>query len=184
MLKTIALFIVVPLVVAVAAVLIFAATKPDTMHFQRSASIKAPPEKIFALINDFRKWGAWSPYEHKDPAMKRTYSGASAGKGAVYEWDGDKNVGRGRMEITDVSEPSKVKIKLDFFKPFEAHNTAEFTLEPKGDSTTVTWAMYGPCPFIGKVMSVFVDMDRMVGKDFEIGLASLKGATENQAGAS
>jgi carbon monoxide dehydrogenase subunit G len=184
MLKTISLFILLPLVVAVAAILIFAATKPDTMHFQRSASIKAPPDKILSFISDFQKWGAWSPYEHKDPAMKRTYSGASAGKGAVYEWEGDKNVGKGRMEITELSPPSNVKIKLDFIKPFEAHNTAEFTLEPKGDSTTVTWAMYGPCSFISKVMSVFIDMDRMIGKDFETGLASLKTVTEKQGGTS
>ena len=183
MLKTIALYVVVPLVVVIAAILIFAATKPDTMHFQRSASIKAAPEKIFAFINDFHRWGTWSPYETKDPAMKRIFSGPAAGKGAVYEWDGDKNVGKGRMEIMEVSEPSKVKIKLDFLKPFEAHNTAEFTLEPKGGSTTVTWAMYGPCPFIGKVMSVFLDMDRMIGKDFEAGLANLKTVTEQQASA-
>jgi uncharacterized protein YndB with AHSA1/START domain len=183
MLKTLAIIGVV-VVVAIGGILLYAATKPDSFRVQRTVLINAPSDKVFPLINDMKAWTAWSPYEKKDPDMKRTFSGAASGKGAVYEWDGDKNVGKGRMEIMDVSEPSKVKIKLDFLKPFEAHNTAEFTLEPKGESTTVTWAMYGPCPFIGKVMSVFLDMDRMVGKDFEAGLANLKTVTETQGGAS
>jgi carbon monoxide dehydrogenase subunit G len=179
MLKKISLYVLVPLVVVVAGILIYASTKPDTMHYQRSASIKASPEKIFPLLNDFRRYATWSPYETKDPAMKRIFSGSPAGKGAVYEWDGDKNVGKGRMEIVEAS-PSKVTIKLDFIKPFEAHNIAEFTLEPKGDATNVTWGMHGPCPFFGKVMSVFIDMDRMIGKDFDAGLANLKALTEKQ----
>src|SRR5207344_784877 len=128
--------------------LAFAATKPDTFRVQRAASIKAPPEKIFPLLNELHNWSAWSPYEKKDPAMKRTFSGAPSGKGAVYEWDGDSNVGKGRMEIIDAASPSKVVIKLDFIKPFEGHNTAEFTMEPKGDNTVVTWAMYGPSAFM------------------------------------
>jgi len=163
-------------VVLVAAIFAYAATKPDTFHIERTASIKAPPEKIFALINDFHQWGAWSPYEKKDPEMQRTHSGPASGKGAVYEWDGDHNIGKGRMEITDASPPSKIVIKLDFMKPFEAHNIAEFTLEAKGDATNVTWAMYGRNSYIGKVMSIVFDMDEMVGKDFEIGLANLKAA--------
>jgi uncharacterized protein YndB with AHSA1/START domain len=175
MLKIIA--VVVLLLIAV--VLGIAATKPDTLHVQRTATIHAPPEKIFPLINDYRSWTAWSPYEKIDPAMKRTYSGAPAGTGAVYEWEGNRKVGKGRMETTDVSSPSHITIKLDFLKPFEAHNTAEFTLAPRGDSTDVTWTMSGPCPFISKVMSVFVDMDKMIGKDFEAGLANLKTATES-----
>jgi len=179
MLKTIAVIVILLVVVPLIAVLAYAATRPDTLRVQRATSIKAPPEKIFPLINDFRSWRSWSPYENKDPAMKRTLSGATNGKGAAYEWDGDRNVGQGRMEITDAS-PSKVTIKLDFLRPFEAHNIAEFTLEPKGDSTNVTWAMRGPCPFIGKVMSVFIDMDRMIGKDFETGLANLKALTEKK----
>jgi cellulose synthase/poly-beta-1,6-N-acetylglucosamine synthase-like glycosyltransferase len=174
MLKIIAIVVVVLL----AALLIYAATKPDTFRVQRSASIKAPPEKIFVLINDFHSWGTWSPYEKKDPAMKRTYSGAANGKGAVYEWDGDKNVGKGRMEITESSPPSQVTIKLDFIKPFEAHNIVEFTVEPKGDSGNVTWAMHGHTPYIAKVVHVFFDMDSMVGKDFENGLANLKAVAE------
>jgi uncharacterized protein YndB with AHSA1/START domain len=177
MIKTIVIVLVL-LVVAVAAVLAYAATKPPTFRVQRTATINAPPEKIFALINDLRGWGAWSPYEKKDPTMKRAFRGQESGKGAVYEWDGDKNVGKGRMEITDVSPPSKIVIKLDFLRPFEAHNTASFTMEPKGQSTQVTWAMDGPNLFIGKVMSVFIDMDKMIGKDFEEGLGNLKRLAE------
>jgi uncharacterized protein YndB with AHSA1/START domain len=169
---------VIIVVVLIAAVLIYAATKPDTFRVQRSTSIKAPPEKIFSLINDFRSWNAWSPYEKKDPAMKRTLSDVANGKGAVYEWEGDKTVGKGRMEITESSPPSRVTIKLDFVKPFETHNIVEFTLEPKGDSTNVTWAMDGPSPYIAKLMGVFFNMDRMIGKDFETGLGNLKTVAE------
>jgi carbon monoxide dehydrogenase subunit G len=165
-------------VLLIAAVLAFAATKPDSFRVQRAASIKAPPEKIFPFINDLRNFGAWSPYEKKDPAMKRSFSGPASGKGAVYEWDGDKNVGQGRMEIADTAPPSKVTIKLDFVRPFEAHNLVEFTLAPKGDATDVTWAMQGPTPYVAKLMHVFFDMDSMVGKDFEAGLANLKSLAE------
>ena len=110
--------------------------------------------------------------------MKRTYSGAASGRGAVYAWDGNKNVGSGRMEILEASAPSKVVIKLDFIKPFEGHNTAEFTMLPQGDATNLTWVMHGPTPFMMKVMHVFINMDRMIGKDFEAGLANLKRLTE------
>ena len=151
--------ILIVVVVALAAILIFAATKPDTFRVERSTSIKAPPEKIFPLINDFHNWPTWSPWEKMDPAMKRTHSGAASGKGAVYEWEGNSKVGKGRMEIVDAPAPSKVTIKLDFLKPFEGHNIAEFTLEPKGDSTNVTWVMDGPRPYVAKVMSVFFNMD-------------------------
>ena len=166
------------LVVAVVVLLVIAATRPDAFRIQRSASMKAPPEKIFPHINDFHSWTAWSPWEKLDPNLKRTYSGPDNGKGAVYEWEGIKKVGQGRMEITDASTPSKITIKLDFIKPFEAHNTAEFTLEPEGDSTNVTWAMLGKKPFMFKVMTIFMNMDKMVGKDFEAGLANLKGIAE------
>ncbi len=166
------------LAVAIAVVLILAATKPDTFGVQRSATVKAPPEKIFALINDFHQWGSWSPYEHKDPAMKRTFGGTESGKGAVYAWDGDKNVGSGRMEILETSAPSKILIKLDFFTPFEAHNIAEFTMLPQGDATNVSWRMHGPAPFMARIMHVFINIDKMVGKDFEAGLANLKRLTE------
>jgi carbon monoxide dehydrogenase subunit G len=166
------------LLAGLAMLLALAATKPDTFRVQRTATIKAPPEKIFALVDDFRRWNSWSPYETMDPAMKRTLSGAVSGKGAVYEWEGNSKVGQGRMEIADTSAPSKVMIKLDFLKPFEAHNTAEFTLEPNGAFTNVTWAMHGPSPYLAKVMGIFFDMDHMIGKDFETGLANLKALTE------
>ena len=177
MLKTIA-WIVAVLVVIVAGILIYAATRPDDFRVQRTATIKAPPEKIFALINDLRSWNLWSPYEKKDPAMKRTFSGAASGKGAVYEWDGDKNVGKGRMEITEATPSAKILIKLDFIKPFEGHNTAEFTMEPKSDGTVVTWAMYGSASLMMKAMGLFMNMDNMIGNDFAAGLASLKAAAE------
>jgi uncharacterized protein YndB with AHSA1/START domain len=170
--------VAVVLAIAIAVVLILAARKPDIFRVQRAATVKAPPEKIFPLINDFHQWGTWSPYETKDPAMKRSYSGAERGQGAVYGWEGNKNVGSGRMEILDAQAPSKILIKLDFFTPFEGHNTAEFTMLPQGDGTNVTWLMHGPSPFIGKIMHVFINMDRMVGKDFEIGLANLKRLAE------
>jgi uncharacterized protein YndB with AHSA1/START domain len=170
--------IAVILAIAIAVVLILAATKPDTLRVQRSVSIKAPPEGIFPLISDFHQWRTWSPYEQKDPAMKRTYSGAERGRGAVYAWDGDKNVGSGRMEILDVSAPSKIVIKLDFFKPFEGHNTAEFTMLPQGDVTNLTWTMHGPARFVTKLFQVFMNLDNMIGKDFEAGLANLKTMTE------
>jgi uncharacterized protein YndB with AHSA1/START domain len=177
MLKTIATIAAV-LVVVIAGVLIYAATKPDSFTVRRSATVKAPPDKIFALITDLHGWATWSPYEKKDPAMKRTFSGAAAGKGAVYEWDGNNSVGKGRMEIVDTAASSKITIKLDFIKPFEGHNTAEFTMEPKGDTTAVTWAMYGPSPYVAKVMGTFFNMDTMIGKDFEVGLANLKAVAE------
>jgi len=170
--------IAVILAIAIAVVLILAATKPDTLRVQRSVRIKAPPEGIFPLISDFHQWRNWSPYEQKDPAMKRTYSGAERGKGAVYAWDGDKNVGSGRMEILDVSAPSKIVIKLDFFKPFEGHNTAEFTMLPQGDGTHVTWLMHGPANFMSRLIQVFMNLDNLIGKDFEAGLANLKTITE------
>ena len=170
--------IAIVFVVLIVALLIYAATRPDTFRVQRAISIKAPPEKIFPFINDFHSFGAWSPYEKKDPAMKRTFSGAANGKGAVYEWEGDHNVGKGRMEITDTAPPSKVMINLDFVKPFETHNIVEFTLEPTSDFTNVMWDMHGPSPYIAKVMHIFFNMDSMVGKDFETGLANLKTVAE------
>jgi uncharacterized protein YndB with AHSA1/START domain len=170
--------IAVVLAIAIAILLILAATKPDTFTVRRATTVKAPPETIFSLINDFHQWGTWSPYETKDPAMKRTYSGAASGNGAVYAWQGNKNVGSGRMEILDSSVPSKIVIKLDFFAPFEGHNTAEFTMLPQGDVTNVTWLMHGPVPFMAKIMHVLMNIDRMVGKDFEVGLANLKRLTE------
>ena len=179
MLRFVAILVAL-IVVVVAGILIYAATKPDSFSVQRSANIKAPPDKIFALIADLRGWSAWSPYEKKDPDMKRTFSGTASGKGAVYEWTGNKDVGQGRMEIVDAAAPSKITIKLDFLKPFEAHNTAEFTMVPTGDNTTVTWAMYGPSPYVAKIMGTLFDLDKMIGNDFEAGLASLKSVAEKK----
>ena len=174
MLKIIGLIIAV----LIAGVLVLAATKPDTFRVQRAASIKAPPEKVFAILNDFQKWGAWSPWEKKDPAMKRTFGATTSGKGAKYAWEGNKDVGKGSMEIAESSPSSRLTIKLDFIEPFEGHNIVDFTLEPKGDSTTVSWNIHGPMPFVSKVISVFCSMDSMIGKDFEAGLANLKAAAE------
>jgi uncharacterized protein YndB with AHSA1/START domain len=170
--------IAVILAVAIAVVLILAATKPNRFSVRRETTVKAPAEKIFLLINDFHQWVTWSPWERRDPALKRSYSGAESGKGAVYGWEGNKSVGSGRMKILESATPSKIVIKLDFFKPFEGHNTAEFTMLPQGDGTHVIWLMHGPAPFINKVMQVFMNLDKMIGKDFEAGLASLKQLTE------
>ena len=174
MFKTIAIVVVVLL----AALLVFAATRPDNFSVQRALGIKAPPEKILPLITDFHNWSAWSPWEKLDPAMKRTHSGAASGKGAVYEWEGNGKVGAGRMEITESSPPSKVVVKLDFIRPFEGHNITEFTLETQGDVTNLMWTMHGPNPYIAKLMQIFFSMDSMVGKDFEAGLAGMKAIAE------
>jgi len=174
MLKKIAIVVAV----IIAGVLIFAATKPDTFRVERSAVIKAPPEKVFAILNDFQKWGSWSPWEKKDPAMKRTFGATTSGKGAKYAWEGNKDVGKGSMEIAESSPSTRLTIKLDFIEPFEGHNIVDFTLGPKEDSTNVTWTMHGPMPYISKVISVFCSMDSMIGKDFEAGLANLKAVAE------
>lgn len=177
MLEIVAIIIVV-LVVLIAGLVGFAATRPDSFRVQRTTSIRASAERIFPLVNDLRSHGLWSPWEKKDPAMKRTYSGTTSGEGAVYEWEGNKNIGKGRMEIAAASPPSKVTFNMHFIKPFEAHNTAEFTLDAVGDSTNVTWAIYGPSPLLSKVMSLFCNMDRMIGREFETGLANLKTIAE------
>ena len=166
------------LAVAITIILILAATKPDTFRIERSTVINAPAEKIFAVLSDFHQWTGWSPWEHKDPALKRSYSGAERGKGAIYGWEGNKNVGSGRMEILEAKAPSKLRIQLDFLKPFEAHNTAEFTMLPQGNATNVHWVMHGPANFMSKVMQVFISFDKMVGKDSETGLSNLKQLTE------
>ena len=166
------------IVVVIAGVLIFAATRPDTFRVERSAGIKAPPEKIFPLINDLRSWRTWSPWEKKDPGMKRTYNSITSGKGASYGWEGNSDVGQGGMEITESVPSSKIAMKLDFIKPFEGHNTVVFALEPQGEMTNVTWTMEGPTPYFAKIIHVFLDMDKMVGGDFEAGLANLKAVAE------
>jgi hypothetical protein len=178
MLKTLAIIGAI-VVVVIAGILIYAATKPDSFRVQRVVLIDAPSDKIHPLIADLKAWPAWSPYEKKDPAMKRTYGAVTAGKGATYAWEGNKDVGQGSMEIVE-SSPRKVLIKLDFLKPFEAHNMGEFLLEPKGDGTSVTWAIYGPSPYMSKVIGTFMDFDDMIGRDFEKGLGDLKAAAEKK----
>lgn len=170
--------LVIAVVVLLVLLLIYTATRPDTFRVERTANIKAPPEKIFALINDFREWEPWSPWEKIDPAVKRSYSGSASGEGAVYEWNGNKNLGQGRMEIIESWPPAKVLIKIDFIKPFQAHNTIEFTLVRHDDYTAVTQAMYGPSPFMSKLMGIFCSMDKMVGQKYEEGLANLKAIAE------
>jgi Polyketide cyclase / dehydrase and lipid transport len=174
MLKKIAIIVGI----LVAGILIYAATRPDTFRIERSTSINAPPEKIFPLINGFYRWESWSPWEKIDPAIKRSYSGSDSGKGAVYAWQGNKDVGQGRMEIIGSTPSSSVVIKIDFSQPFEAHNTIEFTLERQGDAAKVTQAMYGPSPFLSKLLGLFCSMDRMVGQKFEEGLANVKAIAE------
>jgi hypothetical protein len=170
--------VIYTLITLIAIVLGLAAMKPDSFQVQRSASMQAPPEKVVGLIDDFHNWGSWSPWEKLDPAMKKTFSGASRGKGSVYAWEGNSKVGAGRMEILDATG-SKVMIKLDFLKPFETHNVAEFTVEPQGSATQVIWGMRGPSPFVSKIMQVFVSMDGLIGKDFETGLANMKTVAES-----
>ncbi len=163
--------------IAIVVVLLVAAAKPDTFRVERATTITASTDRIFPLISDFRNWRSWSPWEKLDPAMTRTLSGAESGKGAVYAWKGSGKVGQGRMEIASAS-PSKIDIDLHFLKPFKANNVAEFRLEPQGGATKVTWAMDGKAPFVAKIMHTMFNMDRMIGKDFEKGLANLKAVAE------
>jgi len=171
--------ILIVIALVVAAVLAYAASKPDTFMVRRSASIAAPPEKIFPMIDDLRAQSAWSPFE-KDPNMKRTHSGTPRGKGAVYAWDGNRQVGAGRIAITESVPSSKVVLMLDMSRPFKAHNTVEFTLDRIGAGTNVTWAMQGRQPYMAKVMGLFVDCDKMCGGMFEEGLAKLKALAEGE----
>jgi len=166
------------LLATIAVIVVYASTRPDSFRVERSTAMNAPPEKIFPYIEGLKRWAEWSPYEGRDPAMKRAYSGADSGTGAVYEWDGNDDVGKGRMEIVDSTPPHRVVIKLDFLKPFEGHNMAELTVEPKGGQTIVTWAMYGPSTFMTKLIGTFMDMDDMIGRDFAAGLAKLKSVVE------
>ncbi len=170
--------IVVLLVIALLALALYANSRPDTFRVQRATTIQASPETIFGFVNDFHRWASWSPWEKLDPAMQKTHSGAPAGQGAAYEWVGNSKVGQGRMEIVECIAPNRIAIKLDFLKPMEAHNVAEFSLTARGNATEVVWAMHGPAPFVSKLMGVFISMDRLIGKDFETGLANLKAAAE------
>jgi uncharacterized protein YndB with AHSA1/START domain len=170
------------IVIAIAAVLIIAAMRPDTFRIERSISIDAPPQKVFALLQDFKAWEAWSPWEKVDPAIQRSYSGAEHGRGAIYAWQGNKQIGSGRMEIEECHPDASMKIYLHFIKPFEAHNHVDFTLTPQGSgsqtSTQLSQAMYGPSPFISKVMGLVFNMEKMVGGKYEEGLRSIKALAE------
>lgn len=172
------LVILAVLVVAVIALLVIGAFKPNHFRVERSLDIGAAPEKIFPYLNDLRQQRLWSPWDQKDPNMKRTYSGAERGVGAKYAWDGNKEIGAGSQEITGVTPYSGVDVKIDFIKPFAANNRIEFRLRPAGANTNVSWAIFGPHPYFFRVMSVLCNMDRMIGREFEKGLVQLKGLAE------
>jgi uncharacterized protein YndB with AHSA1/START domain len=163
--------------IVVIGVLAYAATLPNAFRVERSISIKAPPEKIFPLINELKTMNEWNPFAKQDPSMKITYSGPAGGKGAAHAWTSDK-AGEGRLEITDSAPPSRVNMRLDMIKPMEGHNTILFALQPQAGGTNVTWSMTGTCPYIAKVIQVFVSMDRMIGGTFEKGLADLRAMAE------
>ncbi|MGE3303083.1 MAG: SRPBCC family protein [Hyphomonadaceae bacterium] len=166
-------------VLAIVGLFGFALTQPDTFHVARSIRIAAPAARIYAHIDDFRAWNAWSPYERLDPAMQRVYGGAKKGVGARYAWSGNDKAGQGRMQIVDAAAPTKLVVRLEFVKPFPANNIVTFGLEEKSGETTVTWSMDGPQPLIARVMCLFIDMDEMIGKDFSVGLANLKAISES-----
>lgn len=174
MIKKALLTIVIVLVVGVAAVLVYASTRPDTFRIEQTATIHAPPEKIFPYVNDLTRYQTWSPWEEKDPGMKRSFDGPTAGKGAAYAWEGNSDVGVGRMEIVESAPPSKVVYDLHFKEPFEGHNLAEFLLARVDGGSTVTWAVYGTDPLIAKVITLFCDRDGMIKNEFSKGLAKLK----------
>ncbi len=161
----------------VGGVLTLAAMRPDHFRVQRTATIQAPPERIFPLINDLRRFNAWNPFEKKDPGAKGSYAGAVSGKGAAYAFEGAE-MGRGRIEIIDSLPSSEVRMKLDMRAPIAASNVVEFTLHPDAGGTRVTWAMQGPVPYLAKIIHLFIDVDAMVGREFETGLATLKAMVE------
>ncbi|MEY4764440.1 MAG: hypothetical protein RI907_1113 [Pseudomonadota bacterium] len=168
----------IAILVLVGATLLYASTRPDHFRIERSVLIRSSPAAIFPLVNNFRHWEQWSPWEKVDAKLQRSYSGAPQGQGAIYEWNGNKDVGRGRMEITESMAPTQITLKLDFITPFEAHNTVQFTFKPQGDATLVTQAMFGPSPFLSKLMGLFFSMETMVGSKYEEGLAALKAIAE------
>jgi uncharacterized protein YndB with AHSA1/START domain len=165
---------------AIAALLLHAARAPDRFRVTRTAVIKAPAARIFSLINDLQSFNTWSPYLRRDPRVQGHYSGPAGGVGAAYTWQGRK-IGSGTMTITDSQAPIRLAMRLDFVKPFKAQNTAEFTLQAEGDNLTiVSWALHGPAPYVSRLMATVVDMDRIIGKDFEAGLANLKSLTQGR----
>ncbi len=169
---------VISIAILIAAFLIFASMRPSTFSLQRSMDFSASPEKIFPHLNDFKNWGAWSPWEKMDPDLKRNFSGSASGKGAQYSWIGNKKVGEGNMEITRSVPSSNIELNLNFLKPFKASNVTEFKITPNGNITNVNWEMRGPLNLFMKIMHMFMNMDKVVGKDFEAGLANLKSIVE------
>lgn len=179
---SIAIIILAVVAGAVLIVLLLASQKPDIFRLERQLAIAAPAETIAPHITDFHKWRAWSPWETIDPTMQRSYSGAAEGEGAQYAWTGTGKAGEGRMDIQAVAPGRAVVIGIEFIKPFPAKNTVEFTFVPGEDGkTTVIWSMYGPTPFVGKIMHTVFNMDKLVGGDFEKGLANLKTVAEHPA---
>lgn len=169
------LWILVGLGAVIAAVLLVAAFRPPTFRVSRSATLGVHPDRVFPHLEDFHRWPAWSPWEQLDPAMKRTYAGADSGVGARYAWDGNRKAGAGSMAITEATRPSKLVIQLDFLRPFKASNRIEFAVAPaaEGAGARVTWTMSGASPFAMRVFGVFMPMDKLIGRDFERGLAKL-----------
>lgn len=181
--KKILIGIGVAVLAAVALFAIVAAMQPDEFTITRSATVNAPPSRVFAEVNDFQRWRAWSPWEKLDPNLKRTYDGAATGEGAAYAWEGNGNVGAGRMTITESRPSEQIEIRLEFIRPFAAVNTTVFDFQPQGEQTIVTWTMTGKNTFMGKAMGLLMDMDQMVGGSFEEGLASMKQVAEKPAAA-
>ena len=172
--------ILIALAVIVVVFIVIVALQPSDFRVARSATISAPPPAVFAQVNDFHKWEAWNPWGKIDPAMKQTYEGAAAGVGQIYSWVGNSQVGAGRMTITESHPSDLVRIKLEFFKPFSGTNTAELTFKPEGNQTAVTWSMSGTKTFMHKAVHLFMNMDKMVGGQFEKGLADLKSIVESE----
>jgi len=170
--------ILIAFAVIVIVLVIVVAMQPSEFRVARSATISAPPPAVFAQVNDFHKWEAWNPWGKIDPAMKQTYEGAPAGVGAIYTWVGNKNVGEGRMTLTESRPSDLIRIKLEFFKPFAGTNIAEFTFKPAGNQTAVTWSMAGKNNFMAKAIHLFMNMDKMIGGQFETGLAQMKSIVE------
>lgn len=173
--------VVIILGLLVVGLLAVIAMRPDTFHVERSTTFAGPPAAAFGLVNDFHQWPQWSPWEKLDPGMQKTFEGPPAGTGAIYYWNGNDKVGEGRMTITGSQPSSRIDIKLEFLKPWQATNATLFTFTPQGAETRVVWAMDGRHNFISKAVCMFMDMDRTVGKDFEAGLAQLKSAAEAAA---
>ena len=173
--------ILIALTVIVVVFVVIVALQPSEFRVVRNATISAPAPALFAQVNDFHKWEAWNPWGKLDPTMKQTYEGAPAGTGAIYTWSGNNEVGEGRMTITESRPSDLIRIKLEFFKPFAATNTAEFTFKPEGNQTAVTWSMTGNNNFMAKAVHLFMNMDKMVGGQFEKGLAQMGSVVEAAA---